>query len=267
MTSKKSPKVGRTKARKCRQCEQLCRSVKGWTGCQKWTLDGEDPQKQLCDILDDATLAYGEPREFIELARMDRGVQMRVLWAHHFVPQTPLPDTPEAFVQWVKKWHGRIFRGIPKIAGIFREQPASFGGHIYDPNRRLGSPPECIEKDLMAAHAELSESLQRADPIDLSLAIFLQRFFEVHPFKDGNGRVARLYCDCLAFSRGLQFGWHFDVEQPYTRGLEVAHAGRARDAFRVDDAEAAWVVGAEHAAFVVEVGDPHPLLDADRLPF
>ncbi len=231
----KSRLVGRTKAIKCKRCEQVCRTVKGWAGCPKWIPDGVEPQQRLCDILDDATLNYAELREFKELQRIDRGVQLQVVWAHFFAPQNPLPDTPELFVQWVKKWHGKIFRGIPSIAGVLRDRAASFGGHIYDPHRRSGSSPESIEKDLFAAHNELSESLQRRDPIDLSIAIFLQRFFEVHPFKDGNGRVARVYCDCLAFSRNRQFVWVSGVEPAYTRGLEKAHAGRARDVIRKDE--------------------------------
>ena len=97
------------------------------------------------------------------------------------------------------------------------------------------SNPDDILADLDWVFAELRDSMNRGDSLDLTLAIFLQRFFEVHPFIDGNGRIARLFCDLLASSNGQQFIWRAEAEANYTAGLEMGHAGRARNSSHADD--------------------------------
>lgn len=56
---------------------------------------------------------------------------------------------------------------------------------------------------------------------------FLEEFFMIHPFHDGNGRVARLYLRIMASSTGL---FYFDVlpedaksRRKYTQALAFAH--------------------------------------------
>jgi fido (protein-threonine AMPylation protein) len=56
--------------------------------------------------------------------------------------------------------------------------------------------------------------------------VFLEQFFAIHPFVDGNGRIGRLYLERVA----LEHGFEFDLAMPnhkarrsYLRALEHAH--------------------------------------------
>lgn len=121
------------------------------------------------------------------------------------------------------------------MAGKLRTGPVSYGGGLYDRTRREGSPPERIREDLEEVFEEYRGARLRGLRVERVIAIFLQRFFEVHPFADGNGRTARLFCDVVARSYDKAWRWEPDFEREYTAALEEAHAGRARDSGHAGD--------------------------------
>jgi Fic/DOC family/Protein of unknown function (DUF1488) len=93
-----------------------------------------------------------------------------------------LPQSPEAFLELLRNRHGVIMEGRPeKSPGEFKDRPNQFGSFIF-------VAPEDVRGTLVEGfriYQRLSEPLHRA--------IFMMFLVsEVHPFADGNGRIARV---------------------------------------------------------------------------
>lgn len=100
-----------------------------------------------------------------------------------------LPEDQRLSIEIVKMAHGILMRGAKAdndnaFAGMFRTQDAYALSNKQ--NTQVFVCPADIEDRLQLA-------LDRLQPDSLeSIAVFLERFVYVHPFKDGNGRLARL---------------------------------------------------------------------------
>jgi hypothetical protein len=93
-----------------------------------------------------------------------------------------IPATPEQFVELLRHRHRVTMGGRPTVApGSFKERPNQFGTLIFvAPEDVLGTLHEGFR-----IYQRLDEPLHRA--------IFMMFMVsEVHPFTDGNGRVARV---------------------------------------------------------------------------
>lgn len=128
------------------------------------------------------------------------------------------------------------------FSGAFRrkgEPPVYYG---IGRRVREGFAPELIEQELRSVHAQIAridfERVERHRLLRES-AIFLEHFFRVHPFHDGNGRIARLLLRAMARqTRRFDYDWRRaggDLGDDYVEALEYAH-GRVevRDASRRD---------------------------------
>lgn len=171
--------------------------------------------------------------EHKELARaMNVGHQA----ARRRVENVQLPSTAEEFLLVVQAIHGWIF-GPTKLlfAGRFRqpgEPGVEYGGRALDGLPRQGFEPQRIASELTALFVrDLSEqgSFERMtqDEVARRCARFLEHFFRIHPFHDGNGRVARLLIRMIArktkrYEYALVPGHHNDCGD-YARALEHAH--------------------------------------------
>jgi fido (protein-threonine AMPylation protein) len=93
-----------------------------------------------------------------------------------------LPQSPETFLELLRSRHRTIMEGRPHTSpGQFKDRPNQFGAFIF-------VAPEDVRGTLIEGfriHQRLSEPLHRAIFIMFLVA-------EVHPFNDGNGRVARI---------------------------------------------------------------------------
>lgn len=94
--------------------------------------------------------------------------------------------------KFIKNLHKLLMKGIkgdhgyPISAGLFRTTNAKLYGIWFDT-----SPPELIEQRINYLISEHNDkSKQGIHPLELA-AIFHQKFEEIHPFEDGNGRVGR----------------------------------------------------------------------------
>jgi Fic family protein len=115
---------------------------------------------------------------------------------------------------------------IPIVPGAWRDRPVEVGEHI---------PPEVARlPDFLARFAEAYRGSTRPNPSTIAtIAASHHRFAWIHPFVDGNGRVARLLTDALVERCGLGADGLWCVGRGFARSLDryrslLAGADRAR---------------------------------------
>jgi fido (protein-threonine AMPylation protein) len=141
------------------------------------------------------------------------------------------PVDSAKFLNLLKQLHSAIFgAAVPSIAGRFRElgETAMFGGVAT--HKLTGTTPQFIERELIKAHRLLVArgiATQDVDQTATTMAIFLEEFFRIHPFCDGNGRLGRLIIQFACESSGLYYMERFNTvgksRRRYLRALEYAH--------------------------------------------
>lgn len=98
-------------------------------------------------------------------------------------------DITERFIKNVHKLLMKGLKGrngLPVNAGEYRTTNAKLYGIWFNT-----SPPELIEQRINYLISELNDKIQQSvHPVELA-AIFHQKFEEIHPFEDGNGRTGR----------------------------------------------------------------------------
>lgn len=118
--------------------------------------------------------------------------------------RSAMPDTPEDMIAFMLALHGKIFsRSQLSFAGRIRQEgdpPVRFG---TGKNERDGAPPTRIVPELHDLYREVIACADLPAIVDASklarrCAMFLEHFFRIHPFHDGNGRVARLMVRMMA---------------------------------------------------------------------
>lgn len=139
----------------------------------------------------------------------------------------------QGWIATLKGSHAQLFgRAVPAIAGQLRTRPVLYGHRLHE---RAGLAPEHIEAELMALFNRfVDESRLRdiadADEVALWGAQFLERFFFVHPFDDGNGRIARMFVARVAREMaGVELNWQRGNSRRYVHALEYAHIHHPRE--------------------------------------
>lgn len=104
-----------------------------------------------------------------------------------------VPQTAEQLVSILLKRHGVLLERRPEVApGIFKKRPNRAGSTQF-------VHPDYIEGTLLKGF-----DLYRDLPTGLARAIYIMFLVtEVHPFVDGNGRIARIMMNAELHSQGL----------------------------------------------------------------
>ncbi len=104
-----------------------------------------------------------------------------------------VPESVEHLGELLKHRHQILMRERPEVApGQFKEKPNRAGDTHF-------VPPDLIEGTLERGFAKYSEL-----PVGLARAIFIMYLVaEIHPFNDGNGRIARIMMNAELYARGL----------------------------------------------------------------
>ena len=123
---------------------------------------------------------------------------------------------------FLKRLHKRMFGATWKWAGQLRTTEKNIG---IAPERI----PEAVRLLLLDVAAQLEAHTY---PVREIAARLHHRLVQIHPFPNGNGRVARTYADLLLFSQGEErFRWGEgdlvapgDVRERYIAALRAADA-------------------------------------------
>lgn len=101
--------------------------------------------------------------------------------------------------------------------------------HQYEPSFKGDSPDE-IESGIIEAVSHLFDA-SVTDPV-VAATLFYQKFIYVHPFYDGNGRVARLISNIYLFEFGWNINWsEFDNKSKFISLLNWCHKSNSSEAF------------------------------------
>jgi Fic family protein len=103
----------------------------------------------------------------------------------------PKKAVEEFFQEVPAELHKQLFDGILSNAGVYRKITDPNKGEVFfgpSTNQFAGAEPGTIERMLRQNISTLI--LHPDDPVAVA-AKFYQRFVYIHPFNDGNGRIAR----------------------------------------------------------------------------
>lgn len=142
-----------------------------------------------------------------------------------------LPDDGEDFLSILRKRHKTLMRGRPEmLPGSFKERPNRAGNSFF------------VMPELVPATLKKGFELFPTLPSPLARALYMMFLIsEVHPFEDGNGRVARLMMNAELTAAGqakiiiptvyrddyllnLRRLTRKHQPQPYIRMMDRAHA-------------------------------------------
>lgn len=195
---------------------------------------------RLCRQFDTAIIDHRPHLTIHQYCEIDRTALVDYAVAVNQTSEDPLPRSPAEFESLLKELHRRVFaRALPSIAGLFRTEPVYFGGHCHPFE---GCAWHQIEERLEGLFAKCG--LERTDFANVprtyfvrNVAVFLEAFFMIHPFPDGNGRVARLFTSIMChhsrrwgFKASRGEGNH-EERRKYDRALTWAHEALAQGDF------------------------------------
>lgn len=96
----------------------------------------------------------------------------------------------------IKEIHRRFLGKIYEWAGNYRKVNLSKEGFTWPPTYLVAKNMAEFEKDILLAYTPCRGS--SIDDVVNSIAIVHSEFLLVHPFREGNGRIARLIADLMA---------------------------------------------------------------------
>ncbi|MFH1859707.1 MAG: Fic family protein [bacterium] len=96
----------------------------------------------------------------------------------------------------IKEMHYKFLGEVYEWAGNYRKVNLSKGGFTWPPAYLVAKNMAEFEKDTLLVHTPCKAS--SIDDVANSIAIVHSEFLLVHPFREGNGRIARLISDLMA---------------------------------------------------------------------
>ncbi len=117
----------------------------------------------------------------------------------------------------VKQFHRMLFAKTPERGGIWKVDANRIERRFADGQTeiRFEPPPPHLTETLMTdLHEGLKRRLQEraCDPL-LIISAYVLDFLCIHPFRDGNGRMARLLTLLLLYQQGFEVGRFISLEK------------------------------------------------------
>lgn len=127
-----------------------------------------------------------------------------VVRAHRFMQENVTATTPIT-VPWLRRLHQEAFKGLYTWAGRYRTVRMSKGGKYPFDGWCL---PQHIEVQMQEFERQYLRALTPVSPRDQDnvprrVAILISEFLLIHPFREGNGRIAQMMGDWVALQAGL----------------------------------------------------------------
>ena len=156
--------------------------------------------------MDEKTLAERQQR--------NSNVNRAIDWIENFILENGNEKgrfvVEESHIRFV---HAICMNGLLKRPGFYRTTPLERMG-THDP-----PPPEQVAPLMASFVSELNSKWQSSDFIDVG-AFFIWRLNWIHPFADGNGRVARLFS---YFLMNMRVGRNFPGKKDYLVPVQLAN--------------------------------------------
>ena len=125
--------------------------------------------------------------------------------------------------EWHRKWLGNLF----DWAGEERSVNMTKGGFLF---AAAGQVPQLLEQFVRESLAPLTPCYgMDRDAAAVAIAEVHVEFILIHPFREGNGRIARLVADVMASQAGLGQLDYTPWEREKERYVAAIHAGLDRD--------------------------------------
>ena len=173
----------------------------------------EAPRAQLEKIV----LQQAKPRNRSE--QEIAGYRDALALIHESAPQMPLSP------RLVQQIHQNIYRYLPGEGGDWKSVDNAIAEELADGSRRIRfrptpaiATPQAMA-DLFAGWGH-AHSTQAAEPLVLVPLLILD-FLCIHPFRDGNGRTARLITLLALYQSGYEVGRYISLERVIEESKET----------------------------------------------
>lgn len=124
----------------------------------------------------------------------------------------------------LKEWHRRWLGNVYAWAGEERSVNMSKGDFMFAASGQIPRLLEKFETDCLARWTPCDDQMEASELIN-AIAVTHVEFILVHPFREGNGRLARLLADVMAVQAGhppLDYSaWELEKQ----RYIGAIHAG------------------------------------------
>ena len=159
-------------------------------------------------------LAVGETREVVEHGLTltgkplkDQAEARNLSHALDFLEQLAGDNTTPIAENDVRQLHALVLHGIHDEAGAYRSTPVSISGSDYSPPAPESVPPQMADFGSWLSKVSVPVEDAFAGVTGLVVAAAAHTWFvTVHPFIDGNGRVARLLMNLMLMRHGYPIG-------------------------------------------------------------
>lgn len=130
-------------------------------------------------------------------------------------------------VDHIKRWHRRWLGNVYEWAGRERSVTMSKDGFAFAAAAQIPRLLKVFEKDCLAKYTPCLQLSK--DNLAEAIAITHVEFILIHPFREGNGRIARLLADVMAVQAGSEPLDYSNWEESKEGYIQAIHRGMSMD--------------------------------------
>lgn len=130
--------------------------------------------------------------------------------------------TVDALCDWHRRWLGQVY----EWAGNYRGVNMAKGGFLFAASHLVPKLMQSYEHDCLQRFTPCAGMAE--EPLCEALAICHIEFILIHPFREGNGRLARVLATVMALQAGqplLNFGVLEKDKERYIEAIQLGYAG------------------------------------------